>query len=242
MRSSLSDSLSLTRTHTTRSGAHPVAVLNLAQLQRKLCHWESPDWAETTAALRRAVAQQGQQRLALVSPYLCEVYGLDPEAIRHTAELLSTEAWRRVQASALVRIALQPFRLPLHARRGGGGGGAAVGRLRVGYASVTGLNSAQLSIGRFLQTVLAMHQGDGSSVEPVLEAWCYGWGHNDDGSSIFQRLSSGCTRMVDVRPSMPLTHVLSEMRAHELHLVVDLTGTGPLMCRTQTRAPLYCTC
>jgi hypothetical protein len=187
-----------------------VTAVNLAQVQRKLCAWDDPPWERTAATLRRLAEEQARRGAALVSPYLCEVYGLEPDLILDMVELISRAAAARVRASALPALALPPLRL---APRPPAAAGAAR-RVRVGYFSMTGLDSGTLSVGRFLQSVLAAHARSAR-----LEARCFAMDPARDAGPVHRRIAAGCGGAVAaVGGALPLTAAASEVRAAELQV------------------------
>ena len=195
---------------------HPVVILNTIQLSRKLCDWSA--WTRECTLVQLAAETHNRRGAALLNPYMAETYGLSAAQILDMVSIISLQTFERVHAVSdapgLPALAL-PSLAPLQTYAGG--------RVRVGFYSLTGLNAGRLSIGRFLQSVLALHGVAG--VAGGLEAVCYGEEANDDGSEIYRTLGRGCAggRVLDTA-ALSFAEKASAIRQDALHLFVDLSG------------------
>ncbi|EKX54160.1 hypothetical protein GUITHDRAFT_132555 [Guillardia theta CCMP2712] len=220
----------------------PTAVTNVAMTARELCDWT--DWDEVMGEQLEQIRLALRMRRALLMPYLVETYRLDPPMVLRLSEILSEETFDQVNPSVEAACEREKGlpRLQRDLREGGkegGGGQGGAGHVHVGFYSVTGLNAARLSIGRFLQSVIALHNSS-----RVLEAFCYGDVEHDDGTRIYRTIAHGCSGMKNMHgmsftqasgtlslsscPHLTSTSVrwqrLRSVREDKLHVMVDLTG------------------
>eukprot|EP00960_Hanusia_phi_P033359 750429-Hanusia_phi.AAC.2 len=185
----------------------PTAITNVAATARQLCDWS--DWDEVILQLLATIQSTVRNRRAIVIPYLVETYRLDPSTVLRLSEVLSEETFDQVNPSvehACERAkGLQKLQLELHdgGKKGGGGGGGG-GQVHIGFYSVTGLNAARLSIGRFLQSVIALHKSS-----ETLRAFCYGDVEHDDGTRIYSNIAQGCSAMKSLG-GMPFKEAMTE--------------------------------
>ena len=221
---------------------HPIVILNIAGVSRKLCEWSA--WHAESRLVQEAVDVFNRRGRALLNPYMIETYGLSPASILEMVSIISLQTFDTVHSSsAPTRIAAQlPALAPLHTRAPPQGAtaqgtapaaigtaagsqlsGTMVPRVRVGYYSMTGLNAHRLSIGRFLQSVIALHGSESGA--PLLEAICYGEAENNDGSDVYRVLSQGCLggEVIDTRV-WSFADKAREIRSHSLDVFVDLSG------------------
>ena len=196
-------------------------------MARKLCAWSH--WHNETRLVQQTVEVHNRKGIALLNPYMVETYGLSPSAILDMVSLISLQTFDALHHPAAPTSikALLPTLTPLRAFGWGGGRevepSASALQVRVGYYSMTGLNGGRLSIGRFLQSVIALHGMQGGA--PALEAFCYGEQDNDDGTEIYRMLARGCAggRVRDTA-ALSFADKARAVRADGLDVFVDLSG------------------